>query len=59
MIGPTPVSGPSGVYAVVRNATTGIMVVVHGQADLLEIVLRTGTGGRFPYFLDSGQQQAD
>src|SRR5262249_9499772 len=37
----------------------GVVVGVHGQADLLEVVLALGAGGRLADLLDGGHQQAD
>src|SRR5262249_49330528 len=42
-----------------REALVGAVVVVQGEADLLEVVLALEAGRRLPHPLDGGQQQAD
>lgn len=36
-----------------------VVVIVEGQAHLLQIVLALGAAGRFPRLLDCGQEQSD
>src|SRR5262249_9298229 len=45
--------------SVVRQTAHGILVVVHGQAKLFEVVLGLGAGGGLADFLHGRQQQAD
>src|SRR2546421_30440 len=42
-----------------RKDAVSSMVVVEGQADLLQVVLALGAGGRLAHLLDGGQEQAD
>src|SRR5262249_46653655 len=42
-----------------REELVRVVVVVEGQADLLEIVGTLGPGRRLPHFLDGRQEQAD
>jgi hypothetical protein len=41
------------------NPFFGVMVVVTGEADLLEVVGAIDPGSRRAHFLDGGQEQAD
>ena len=41
------------------SAPGGVVVVVDGQADLLQVVRALGPGGGLPDLLDGGQEQAD
>jgi len=42
-----------------RKNKVGIMVVVHRQGNLLQIVLAISPPGRFPGLLDGGEEQRD
>src|SRR5262249_27355287 len=42
-----------------REGAPGCLIVVHGQADLLEVVLAGGHGGSLAHSLHRRQQQAD
>src|SRR5262249_26650869 len=42
-----------------RQLLVGVVVGVHGQAELLEVVLALQAGGGLAHLLDGGHEQAD